>query len=77
MTAVPSAKVDLAGLRRLRCMNQTEVGDEMSRTQTSVSRMERQTDMLVSTLEEYVAATGGHLVLVAEYDGCPVRVVLR
>lgn len=42
----------------------------MGTTQSSVSRIERQSDLLVATLSAYVAATGGRLRLVACYpDG--------
>ena len=65
-------------LRDLRkAMNRTQV--QMAKTlkvgQDTVSRYERRTDMLLSTLQEYVRAMGGELDLVARFpDRQPVRI---
>lgn len=50
-------------------MTQEQIAEGMDTTQSAVSRMERQDDMLVSTLNDYVAATGGTLLIVAVYPG--------
>ena len=43
--------------------------------QGDVSRLERQTDMYLSTLARFVAASGGRLRVVAEYeDADPVEI---
>lgn len=65
-------------LRDLRkAMNRTQV--QMAKTlnvgQDTVSPYERRTDMLLSTLQEYVRAMGGELDLVARFpDRQPVRI---
>lgn len=46
---------------------QAELAELIGTTQSGVSRLERQRDVLVSTLRDYVSATGGQLRLVAEY----------
>lgn len=66
----------LANIRKVRGLTQTDVGDNMGKTQTSVSRLESQGDMLVSTLAEYIDATGGDLRLVAEYPGLELEIDL-
>jgi hypothetical protein len=44
----------------------------MVTTQSAVSRMERQEDILLSTLGAYVAATGGLLLVAAVYPDAEV-----
>lgn len=60
-------KLDLAELRSRTRRTQTELADMVGTTQSGISRLERQQDLLVSTLRDYVMATGGRLRLVAEY----------
>ncbi|MCU1484396.1 MAG: uncharacterized protein JWN67_1142 [Actinomycetia bacterium] len=57
----------LADLRARRSRTQAQLAEAIGTTQSAVSRLERQQDLLVSTLRDYVEATGGHLRLVAEY----------
>lgn len=63
----------LAQIRKRLGRSQAEVATLMGTTQSGVSRLERQGDLRVSTLREYVAAVGGQLRLVvncgdAEFD---------
>lgn len=57
----------LADLRARRSRTQAQLAQAIGTTQSAVSRLERQHDLLVSTLSDYVEATGGQLRLVAEY----------
>ena len=57
----------LAQLRAVRQRTQSQLANAIGTTQSGVSRIERQQDLMVSTLDEYVAATGGALRLVASY----------
>jgi transcriptional regulator with XRE-family HTH domain len=60
-------------LRRAREQTQVEVAKMLGITQDSVSRLEQRTDLLLSTLRNYVAALGGRLSLIAEFpDQDPV-----
>ena len=60
----------LAELRRSRGFNQTLVAEVMGTTQSGVARIERQDDLLLSTLRKYVAALGGELRIVVDFlDG--------
>jgi transcriptional regulator with XRE-family HTH domain len=60
-------ELGLPQLRSRMQRTQTELADLIGTTQSGVSRLERQRDVLVSTLRDYVVATGGRLRLVAEY----------
>jgi predicted XRE-type DNA-binding protein len=51
----------LAALRALTGKAQAEIAEALSIKQPSVSRMERQTDMYLSTLGAYIRAAGGDL----------------
>lgn len=63
----PSEIVGLAELRERKARTQSQIADAIGTTQSGVSRLERQRDVLVSTLADYVSATGGRLRLLAEY----------
>lgn len=62
-----SEQLGLAELRSRRSQTQAQLADTIGTTQSAVSRLERQQDLLVSTLRDYVEATGGRLRLVADY----------
>ena len=57
----------LADLRSELGITQTDVADAVGTTQSAISRLERQGDVLVSTLRSYVESTGGRLRIVASY----------
>ena len=57
----------LADLRSELGITQTEVADTVGTTQSAISRLERQGDVLLSTLRSYVEATGGTLRVIASY----------
>lgn len=59
----------LGELRRVRQITQVELSRTMNRPQSTVSRIEREGDMLLSTLGAYVEALGGHLEISATVDG--------
>ena len=58
----------LAQLRKARALTQVDVARQMGTAQGEVSKLERRADAYLSTLQEYVAACGGRLRLVAEFD---------
>jgi hypothetical protein len=60
-------ELGLAQLRAVRERTQSQIADAIGTTQSGVSRIERQQDLMVSTLNDYVSATGGVLRLVASY----------
>jgi DNA-binding XRE family transcriptional regulator len=54
-------------LRRARKLTQTRLAKKLGVTQDSISRIEKRTDLLLSTLRGYVEAMGGSLSLIAEF----------
>ena len=66
----------LAEVRRARRLTQEQVAAVMGKPQTSVSRLERQSDMNVSTLRGYVEAMGAELDVAAVFpDGSRLPIV--
>ena len=59
----------LGELRRVRQLTQVELSRTMQRPQSTISRIEREGDMLLSTLAAYVEALGGRLEINAVVDG--------
>lgn len=60
-------EMTLQKLRRARELTQVEVAAKLGITQDGVSRLEKRSDLLLSTLRKTVEAMGGHLSLVAEF----------
>ena len=58
--------IDLAGLRRTTGMTQIELATKLGVGQAAVSKIERQSDMLISTLASYLAALGADATVVVE-----------
>jgi hypothetical protein len=58
--------IDLANLRRTVGVTQVELAASLGTSQGQISRMERQQDMLITTLASYLAALGVHAQLVVE-----------
>jgi transcriptional regulator with XRE-family HTH domain len=61
----------LGEIRRAFQKSQKAVAEELGMEQESISRIERRTDLLLSTMRKYIAAMGGNLKLVAEFPGRP------
>lgn len=54
----------LAEVRKMVAQSQSKIAETLHIKQPSVSRMERQADMYLSTLRDYIRAAGGELQLV-------------
>ena len=66
-------EMTLRDLRKARKLTQVRMAKAMGITQDSVSRLEKRSDLLLSTLRKTVEAMGGNLSLVAEFpDRAPV-----
>jgi DNA-binding XRE family transcriptional regulator len=66
-------EMTLRELRRARKLTQARMAKKLGITQDSVSRLEKRSDLLLSTLRKTVKAMGGNLSLVAEFpDRDPV-----
>ena len=64
-------EMSLQDLRTALKQTQVRVARELGIKQENVSRMEKRTDLLLSTLNGYVEAMGGRLRLIAEFPGRP------
>lgn len=66
--------VPLDELREARNITQTHLASLLHITQASVSKMEKRTDMYVSTLRSFVQAMGGELEIRAVFPEGTVRI---
>jgi transcriptional regulator with XRE-family HTH domain len=69
--ALIAEETSLQALRKAHQKTQEKVAAELGIGQDSVSRLEQRSDMLLSTLREYVAALGGSVRLLVEFKGKP------
>jgi len=66
-------EMTLRELRKARKLTQVRMAKVLGVTQDSVSRLEKRSDLLLSTLRKTVRAMGGNLSLIAEFpDRAPV-----
>jgi DNA-binding XRE family transcriptional regulator len=68
------AAMPLNELRNARNITQTHLAQLLSVTQASVSKMEKRTDMYVSTLRSFIQAMGGELEIKAIFPEGSVRI---
>ena len=66
---VVELEIALHELRERRGVTQEQVAEHLGTSRPNVSRIEREDDVRVSTLQRYVAALGGELELVARFPG--------
>jgi len=72
-TELIAEEMTLRELRRARKLTQVRIAKALGITQDSVSRLEKRSDLLLSTLRNTVKAMGGNLSLVAKFpDSAPV-----
>jgi transcriptional regulator with XRE-family HTH domain len=64
-------QMTLHQLRKARRLTQVRLAKALGVTQDSVSRLEKRSDLLLSTLRKTVRAMGGNLSLVAEFPDRP------
>jgi transcriptional regulator with XRE-family HTH domain len=65
----------LRDLRQARRLTQQHMAKRLGIRQHSISRLEQRSDMLLSTLRDYVRKLGGELVITAQFpDRDPVRI---
>ncbi len=69
--ALVDEEMSLRDLRKALKQTQVRVAKELGIKQENVSRIEKRTDLLISTLSSYVEAMGGKLHLVAEFPDRP------
>jgi DNA-binding XRE family transcriptional regulator len=72
-TALIGEEMTLQELRRARKITQVHLAKALGISQDGVSRLEKRSDLLLSTMRKSVEAMGGNLSLVAEFpDRKPV-----
>ncbi len=72
--ALLAEEMTLRQLRKARKLTQVRMAKTLRISQDGVSRLEKRSDLLLSTLRKTVEAMGGSLALVAEFpDRPPVR----
>lgn len=69
--ALVAEEKSLRDLRQALALTQEHVAEVLHVGQESVSRLEKRSDLLLSTLRGYVKAMGGELRLVAEFPNRP------
>jgi hypothetical protein len=68
-------EMTLRELRQARARSQQKIGRALHINQAAVSKLERRTDMYVSTLRSYIEAMGGELDIIARFpDHAAVRI---
>jgi len=60
-------EMSLRELRRAHKLTQARIAETLGIGQDQVSRLEQRSDLLLSTLRDYVEAMGGRLTIVAEF----------
>jgi len=68
------AEMPLYELRRARKLSQEQLAAELGATQPEISKIERRTDMYVSTLRRFVEAMGGKLEIIVHFPDGTVRI---
>jgi transcriptional regulator with XRE-family HTH domain len=63
----------LQELRHARRLTQQELAEHLESGQAAVSKLERRTDMYVSTLRRFIEAMGGELDIIARFPDGDVR----
>ncbi len=66
-----AGEMTLRELRKARRLTQVSLARELGITQDGVSRLERRSDLLLSTLRKTVEAMGGSLSLIARFPDRP------
>jgi predicted transcriptional regulator len=68
------AEMPLEELRKARKLTQVQLAESMGLTQSSVSKLEKRTDMYLSTLAHFVEAMGGQLEIKAIFPDGAVKI---
>lgn len=64
----------LRNVRKARRLTQVQLAETLGQKQVSIAKLEKRTDLLLSTLRRYIEAMGGRLDLVVEFpDRPPLR----
>jgi len=67
-------EMPLQELRQAHQMSQERIAEILHTKQANVSRIERRTDMYISTLRSYIEAMGGELDIIARFPNGEVHI---
>lgn len=67
-------EMTLSELRRARELTQQALAEALGGSQPSISQLEQQTDMYISTLRKYLEAMGGELDIIARFPDGEVHI---
>ena len=68
------AELPLYELRQARHLSQVQLANVLRVQQGAISKMERRTDMYVSTLRSFIKAMGGDLKIIAQFPDGEVQI---
>ena len=68
------SEMPLHELRRARELSQATLAKTLHVNQAAISKMERRTDMYISTLRDYIRAMGGELEIVATFPEGQIKI---
>ena len=72
--AVMLGEIPLQRLRQARGLAQKNLAELLHVQQPSIAKMEKRTDMYLSTLRSHIEAMGGHLEIIAQFPEGAVRI---
>ncbi|MGA2935482.1 MAG: XRE family transcriptional regulator [Syntrophobacteraceae bacterium] len=67
-------EMPLAELRQARKLSQEQIASSLHVKQAAISKLERRTDMYISTLRKFVKAMGGDLEITARFPDGSVKI---
>lgn len=67
-------EMPLHELRKAQQLSQASLAKVLNINQAAVSKMERRTDMYISTLRDYIRAMGGELEIIATFPDGQVKI---
>ncbi|MGR3889694.1 helix-turn-helix domain-containing protein [Pseudomonas sp. 1152_12] len=70
----PLKAMPLHELRKAQQLSQERLAKALNINQAAVSKMERRTDMYISTLRDYIRAMGGELAIIATFADGQVKI---
>jgi len=76
LAEIQTHQSSLAQVRKLRSLAQSTVAELTGMDQSEVSRLERRSDLLLSTLRKFIQATGGELHLIAKFPGGDIELLI-
>jgi len=67
-------KMPLNELRQAKALSQATLAEMLHVNQAAISKMERRTDMYISTLRNYIRAMGGELEIIATFPDGQIKI---